>query len=161
MTPRPGALARRLLQLLRHPRRRQRLALEAALVLAGLKATMTFLPYRRWQHLVAVASGGDRGSLSPDELADIVWAVDRVGRTAPRIFTCLPRALTASLMLERRGAHPALCIGVMRPAEAEVTAHAWLEVDGEVVLGSVPELDRFQRLQRWPRGGKAADSSVE
>ena len=157
MSARGRALAGRLVRLTRQPWRRQRLVLEAALVLARMKTLLTFVPYARWQHLVEVSSGGEAGSLARDELEDVLWAVDRVGRTAPRQLHCLPRALAARQMLQRRGARPALCIGVMRSTEGQLQAHAWLEVDGVVVLGALPDLDRFQRLQRWPSGAAVTD----
>jgi len=174
------ALARRLGRLVQQPLRRQRLAVEAAVVLATLKAAMTTLPYARWHHLVTAASSrpkgadpvvetssehadplvarsaGHAGPLASAEIEDVVWAVDRVGRSLPRVFTCLPLALTARFMLRRRGADPALRIGVMRDPGGALTAHAWLEIDGKVILGAVPELGRFRRLEHWPRGARSA-----
>jgi hypothetical protein len=48
---------------------------------------------------------------------------------------CLPTALTAQTMLRRRGIASKLCLGVRRDATA-LAAHAWLEIDREVVFGA-------------------------
>ena len=58
-------------------------------------------------------------------------------RTATRYYyrrrrDCLPRALTACLLLWRRGVPATLHIGVKR---YPFGAHAWVECDGQTVLG--------------------------
>ena len=48
---------------------------------------------------------------------------------------CLPTALVAQWMLRRRGVASRLCLGVRRDQSA-LAAHAWLEINGEVVFGA-------------------------
>lgn len=71
----------------------------------------------------------DSGSVESDKL---VWAVQA---TSPYVLgsTCLTNALTGQVLLSRNGYPSTLRIGVMN--EAQFEAHAWLEMEGEVVLG--------------------------
>lgn len=67
-------------------------------------------------------------------LARIAWAVEAASRRVPLADRCLPRALVAQAMLNRRG-HPAeVHLGVARPG-GQFTAHAWTTADGAIVVG--------------------------
>lgn len=66
------------------------------------------------------------------ELSRLTWAVNVTSHNVFR-STCLTKALTAQILMEQYGYHPLLRIGVMKDEEFE--AHAWLEYEGEVVLG--------------------------
>ena len=64
----------------------------------------------------------------------IIWAVQA---TCPYVLrsTCLTNALTAQKLLSQYGYTSNLRIGVLK--EEEFEAHAWLEMDGKVVLGQL------------------------
>jgi hypothetical protein len=64
----------------------------------------------------------------------IVWAVEVASRFVPRA-TCLTQALTAQILLQRHGYSAILCLGVPRIAARPFRAHAWLELDGRIILG--------------------------
>lgn len=77
----------------------------------------------------------------------IAWAV----RTASAHLgetTCLMDALAAWAMLERRGYAAALRLGVRRSADttAGLDSHAWVECDGQVVLGDTGRLAEYTVL---------------
>jgi hypothetical protein len=59
--------------------------------------------------------------------------------------TCLPRALAAGSLLARYGYDSTLRIGVARD-DGEFAAHAWVERDGVVTIGDLPDLGRFVPL---------------
>lgn len=66
-----------------------------------------------------------------------------VGRRMPGIGTCLTQALVAEALL-RRERHPAqLVIGVERPGDSSLRAHAWVESAGGVVIGTARDLCRY------------------
>lgn len=67
------------------------------------------------------------------ELSRLIWAVNVTSHYVLR-STCLTKALTAQILAEQFGYNPTLRIGVMKDEE-EFEAHAWLEYEGEVVLG--------------------------
>ena len=88
-------------------------------------------------------------SLSPEKVQlskKGSWAVRAASRYVPSA-TCLAQALTLQSLLSREGIRSDLAIGVARGDESGIAAHAWLEIDGMVIIGG-EERDRFTRLKR-------------
>lgn len=83
-----------------------------------------------------------RSAPTPDRLA---WAVDVASTTLPVETTCLPRALAVGSLFARYGYDSTLRIGVARDDDG-FAAHAWVERDGVVALGDLPDLERFVPL---------------
>lgn len=65
----------------------------------------------------------------------LAWLVNIAGRYHLVRSTCLKEALVLSWLLERRGLSTLLRIGVSRHA-GTLKAHAWLEQEGRIILGS-------------------------
>ena len=76
---------------------------------------------------------------------DIVRAVRQCQRYVP-YATCLTQALTARRMLSRYGHDAVLKIGVAK-SDSRLEAHAWVEVNGRVVLGKQPFHSRYTVLE--------------
>jgi hypothetical protein len=108
------------------------------LVLAGVALGLRLLSFGT---LRSAARSLSRlmASGEPDRVA---WAVRAAGRRIPGARGCLPQALAGLALLE--GAE--LRIGVTRENGA-IAAHAWLEHGGRVVVGRLPDLDRFRAFQ--------------
>lgn len=72
----------------------------------------------------------------PDEsvAAEVVWAVGQAARLIPHA-SCLTQALSAQIMLAKRGCPSVLHIGVKRQDDGEFGAHAWLDSGGTLLLG--------------------------
>ena len=74
----------------------------------------------------------------------------RAVRVASRVVpfaSCLTQAQGAQIMLARHGVETTVCLGVRDAADGELAAHAWLNSDGEIVLGgSSRELAGFRLL---------------
>ena len=88
------------------------------------------LPFQRVRSITR-----DMGKSAGKEQKDaqrLIWAVQV---TSPYIYhsTCLTRALTAQILLDRHHYPSTLRIGVVK--EEEFEAHAWLEMDNKVILG--------------------------
>lgn len=64
----------------------------------------------------------------------IGWAVRAVGRRVPRA-SCLTQALAVQVLLARRGYSSHLRIGVAREPDGTFAAHAWVEINGGVLVG--------------------------
>jgi hypothetical protein len=109
------------------------------------RAALWFVPFTRLR--VAAdrlrASSLRRGT-DPGRVA---WAVQTATRAVPRA-TCLAQALAADAMLRRTGRAPTLRIGVAKEG-ASLEAHAWLELDGAVLVGD-HDLHRYTPLERRP-----------
>jgi hypothetical protein len=149
----------RLGEFLRLPPVDRRLLVTAAVLQAAIKLGLALLPYRRLRGLVdRLARTGRLRQLAPPASAErIVLAVTRASRVVPGA-TCLPQALAAKVLLERRG-HPAYVhVGVMRADDARVLAHAWVESAGRILLGGgdlagYTPLSAFEPIP--PAGGDA------
>jgi hypothetical protein len=86
------------------------------------------------------------GQAPPEAL---VRAVRRVGRLVPRA-SCLTQALAAEVLLGRAGHTPRLRIGLRREDSGALSAHAWVENGGDVVLGD-REVECFTPLPALER----------
>ncbi|NEQ84407.1 MAG: lasso peptide biosynthesis B2 protein, partial [Moorea sp. SIO2I5] len=59
---------------------------------------------------------------------------------------CLARALTSYTLMVQYGYVPQLRIGVAKGESGQLEAHAWVENQGLVVIGQLPDLTRFKTL---------------
>lgn len=91
----------------------------------------------RWVHTDA-----EESRPSPEKIA---WAVATASRIVPRGGNCLVRALATGVVLNRHGYSSELKIGVMKPVGGGFEAHAWLESEGQVLIGDF-QLDRYVPL---------------
>ena len=90
-----------------------------------------------------------KGSLAAGSTAlarHVSWAVMATARRLPRT-TCLAQALVADTMLRRRGCPTRMYFGVKGgPRDRAIEAHAWVDCDGFVVTGALPDLAEYQVL---------------
>jgi hypothetical protein len=100
---------------------------------------------RAWRQLAQISSGGAReGSpkaacARPEELTAVIRAVERVSRLLSGAG-CLVQARAARELLKRIGVEAEVWIAVRPRRSGPPTqfAHAWVEYQGRVVLGSGP-----------------------
>jgi hypothetical protein len=103
------------------------------------RVAVRFVPFSRLRAVAdRVTPGGRRAD--PRRIA---WAVEATARRIPRA-SCLIQALAADAMLRRSGRLPDLHIGVVREGAA-FEAHAWLELEGTVLVGN-HDLHRYTLL---------------
>ncbi len=74
-------------------------------------------------------------------------AVERAAALLPGASLCLPRAMAAKWMLERRGFASTIHLGVGRDPGRRLHAHAWLEAGGGLITGA-SGVDSVTRLPR-------------
>jgi hypothetical protein len=78
-----------------------------------------------------------RGSIAD---TDIIWALEVATYYLPGQPKCLARALVAKLLLMHYGYRCDLRLGVARQNPEQLMAHAWVESEGKVLIGQIPEL---------------------
>ena len=66
----------------------------------------------------------------------ISWAVQTAARYIPIGLVCLPQAIAAGSMLNRRNVPFTLYLGVKLPENADMMAHAWLRAGTRIVTGA-------------------------
>ena len=130
------------------PRLADRLLLaEALAALALASLAIAILPFRR---VAAFASPRGRGPTRTDaetvrraRSALIGWS-----RRVPWRAVCFQKGLALHWMLRRRGIGSVLLYGVRNDAD-KLSAHVWIDVDGETVIGG-EEAPTFACLARFP-----------
>ena len=131
----------RLRRLFALPPPRRRVLLEAALLMCCIRAALALVPLGIVRRaLAALARARAPNGAASD--AAVLWAVDTAARHLRAVGTCLTRALTGQVLLERRGFPAVVRIGVMRTAEGAFRAHAWLERGNGAVRDAGQEGDR-------------------
>ena len=76
----------------------------------------------------------------------VIWAVERSTSLMPWGAKCLAKALTTQVLLARRGCDCDFKIGVAKTEGDKLEAHAWIEKEGQVIMGRLPDLERFTPL---------------
>lgn len=123
--------------------RRQRLLFESAVLIAISRIGLWCLPFRwmnRWIDRESFARRSRRVRSSSESVERIVWAIEIASRAIPA--SCLAQAMAGTILLARRGYSASLHLGVMRGSQESLGAHAWVECEGQVVLG---RNDRFEQ----------------
>jgi transglutaminase superfamily protein len=115
---------------------------EAALLYAFVAAALRTVAYARLQRWLERFTPVPRRTRS--SVSDVTGAISAVGRRIGGT-TCLTEAAVAYTMLRRHGHDPRLRIGVRR-GDAALDAHAWVECDGTVVMGELPEMTGYAML---------------
>lgn len=121
----------------------------AYIVLATIRLGLWLLPFHILLKLLEKASQSDFPFPTPNLqnpslfLHKIVWSVNTATRNMPGGAKCLARALTAKFLMARYGHFPKLCIGVAKKNEENIEAHAWIEYQGHIIIGFLPDLSRY------------------
>lgn len=128
--------------------RDRRLLVRTGMVLAAVRVCIWVLPFRVARRFIVPP----RPVHSADRLtaSRVRWAIGIAQRLIPDA-TCLPQAIAAESLLIRDGHDVALRIGVMKNAAGKIEAHAWVECEGRVVVGDLPEgLGKYTQLPPLP-----------
>ena len=121
---------------MRRHARRLALGLEAATALAVAQVAIRVLPASRVSRLMGrpfPAHPRAPAAPPPAAVRRVGVAVHRVARVLPWRPTCLPQAVATAAMLRRRGVAAWSHLGIT--ATAPLEAHAWVTVNGHVVIG--------------------------
>ena len=122
----------RLARFARLPRGERSLLVTTALLDAGFRLSAWLFPFKWVRRLVTrVTTLAPRTAV---DVGEIAAAVERSGRVVP-YSNCLSQALTAHVLLTASGVEADIKIGVARGADGHVTAHAWVESGGSIVVG--------------------------
>ncbi|HWC93083.1 MAG TPA: lasso peptide biosynthesis B2 protein [Pseudolabrys sp.] len=92
----------------------------------------TFVPPSDARAVAARRSGAPSATSLAEEIG---WAVTHAARHVPFNAVCLPQAMTARIMLKRRGVGSVLHFGAAKGEQRPLDAHAWLDAAGVEVTG--------------------------
>ncbi|NEO97791.1 MAG: lasso peptide biosynthesis B2 protein [Symploca sp. SIO2E9] len=118
-------------------------------VLLGLvRLGLWLLPFPSLRQAIAKISQSNSKQLQVKAVSvgKIIWAVNVSSYYMPGGVKCLARALTTQVFMSRYGHLPELRIGVAKGEGGQFEAHAWVESQGQVVIGNLVDLSRFMPL---------------
>jgi hypothetical protein len=126
----------------------RRVLLYACILLNAIRVALWLLPFGtlRRQLNTVLSIWVDPKTVKPVSVSFIVWTVAVAGRYTPGVAKCLVRALTTQLLLNRYGYPHQLHIGVAKNNAQTLEAHAWIEYEGQVIVGGLNNLERFKSL---------------
>jgi hypothetical protein len=119
----------------------------AAVVVLAIKIGLKILPYtvfRNWFDKLAETTS--QKTFSETDLKKASWAVRVISARWPWRATCLPQAL-AFKYLHRYDPSLRLQIGVNKNVSGQFQAHAWVEKEGQILIGATPE--NFKPIWEW------------
>jgi hypothetical protein len=112
-------------------------ALALYLAIVALLRAVSHGRLMRWLDALYPATSHQPPATRETDAGRIAWAARTVAAQMRAGDACLPEALTALCLLRRGGHAAALRIGVTRVegAPAPISAHAWLEHAGRIIVG--------------------------
>ena len=114
-----------------------------ALVLATVAVK---LPFRVLTRLMSTRR--ERPKSDRRQAVSIVKAVERASRRLPWRTVCFQQGLAAHWMLRLRGIPSILHYGI-RTGDGAVSAHVWISLDGEILIGK-EEAGRYSQVATFP-----------
>lgn len=123
------------------------LLLKAVCIVSSVRLGLSVLPFRLVRRAVDhfARSSATPPSGDTDLVENVVWAVEVASRRIPEA-SCLTQAFASQVLLRRRGYPAVLRIGVAPGESGEVGAHAWIELNGRIVIGGTSSRRRFVTL---------------
>lgn len=124
-----------------------RLLIQAGCLLTVVRLGLWFLPFPTLQRLLDAfgrTHAAQRG-VPALPVEKIGWIVSAASRCIPRA-TCLTQALVAKTLLCRYGHTARMCIGVAMSHTNRLDAHAWVESNGQIIVGGSGSRSRYKPL---------------
>jgi len=136
---------------MKHSPREFWLVAEAFILLGCTQILLRVCHFQRLRRILGrvmnVALWVSPRSVPADTLA---WALRAARRRLPFYATCFGEAVAAESLFRRYGYTPVMRVGAMR-REGAFRAHAWLELDGVVVVGGPESVVReYKPLSTFP-----------
>jgi hypothetical protein len=128
-------------------------------LLAAIKVGLALLSFQQLRGLLdrlAVSFGKRRANDLPEQQR-IVWAATVAGVALLGSKACLAQALAVQFLYHRRGQPAQLCIGVRRDPKGGLQAHAWVESQGQTVIGGGQSLLAYTPFPSLDRGAHEWD----
>ena len=126
----------RILIFFKLPNNKKSLFIKSLILIIFIRISLTILPFSKVKKISKIFSRSNNDQINNKSIEDIIWSIDVVSIYIPRA-TCLTQAITAQILLYRYNHPSKLKIGVMKKNDFE--AHAWLEINNEIVLGKSEE----------------------
>ena len=115
-------------------------------LLGLIRLGLWILPFQTLRRLLdSLSQTSLRQTPNSNAIKRIVDGVQVGSRYVPKA-TCLTQALAAQVMLSRRGYPATLRLGVIKDEQGHLEAHAWVESEGQIIIGGVDSPVNFVPL---------------
>ncbi len=123
------------------------LLVKSAFLVIAIRLGLSLFSFKRILKLVDIENNNFSGIKNKNRVSldRITWSVETCGRYIPKT-TCLIKALTAQVLLTRYGYQSKLHIGVAKNGDKNLDAHAWVESQGNILIGNLKDLSKFAPL---------------
>ena len=120
--------------------------------LIATRVALTVLSYKSVVHLferISIPRNRHRGVEKADRhyVDKVVLFTNAAGRRVLGSRPCLPKALIVECLLKRQGFDASLQIGVTKDLNGQFLAHAWVDCNGDIVIGGRLSEVRYSRLR--------------
>lgn len=123
--------------------------LQAGFTLVLIKMGLSILQFSTFRKLFyRISKSETKKDLNPQQISEVVWAVNTAANVIPLELVCLPRALATKYLL-RKVPSLSLEIGIEINPDKAFEAHAWVEKEGEIIIGDWSDSISYQRLWVW------------
>lgn len=127
------------------------LLVKAASIIALIRIGLVTFPYVKIRRLLNKSSKPKpQAALNQTYPEQVVWAARAIARHTLGDKPCLVQALAVEWLLRRKGYTTSLHIGVNKDKQDKLLAHAWLEYDGDIIIGGRTSPSKYATLQRLP-----------
>ena len=121
---------------LRLPFARKALLIQVSLQLLLIRAGLSLFPFARiYGWIKRFHRLSQPRVMISDALESIPWAVNLAGKVWFGDEGCLPQAILGECLLIRKGYPAKMTIGVRRQPDGTLIAHAWVECNGQNLIG--------------------------
>lgn len=112
-----------------------------------IRLSLWLLPFRQLNKWLTYLGSPDTTNNKIDWLVvkNVTNSVRSCSRYVP-YASCLTQALATRTLLRLRGQSSGLKIGVDKDENNKLMAHAWIEIDGKIIIGKLPRHQRFTTL---------------
>lgn len=129
------------------PWREKILFLKAAGFVLLIRLGLWLLPFRVLRNLLS----NRKKTIARTETAyrppiDKIVRMIKAASACVPLATCLTQAFAAQVLLARYGYAARIRIGVIKTEGGRLQAHAWVESEGRIIIGELPDLSRFRVL---------------
>lgn len=138
----------RLQRFFRLPIHEEKLLIQSLALVSVVRIILSLVPFRyinKWASFIDLPMENVSGL---DRL--VVKDVARSVRTSSHFVpyaTCLTQALATQTLLRIKGQNSRIRIGVDKDENNDLIAHAWVEVDGRIIIGRDARQRRFSILE--------------
>ena len=138
---------RKLLRFLFLPYQEKKLLSQSLFLVVGIRLSLWIFPFRWLNNWLSGLGSPNLNNQLTDwsVIGKVTRSVRLCSRHVPQA-SCLTQALATQTLLRLKGLDSQLKFGVDKDENEKLMAHAWIEVDGKIIIGKLSYHRRFNVL---------------